>query len=94
MPLEMILTLGLASATVSVTVGQSRVFKWLRSALDETPFLGALVACPYCLGHWVAAVLVVASTAGQVTMVGGVVLWLATTAVSAVVSGVIGLLLR
>lgn len=94
MPLEMILTLGLASATISVTVGQSKVFKWLRAALSEVPFLGELVACPYCLGHWVSAVLLLASTGGHLTLVGGVVMWLAATAISAIVSGLIGLLLK
>lgn len=87
--LQEILILGLASATVSTTVGSSALFRPFRRWLAvKNTFLGELIGCPYCLGHWVAALLTATSFYGSVLTVWDyVVVWLAATAVSALVSG-------
>lgn len=93
-----IVLLGLATATVSVTVAQSLIFKPFRSWVvqlrpakpdGEFWFGGGLVTCPYCFGHWVAA-LFVTGMLSYVNVNTWLVSWLAVTAVSAVVSGLIG----
>lgn len=89
--LQTIVELGLATSTVSVTVAQSRLFQPLRAWVSGVwPWMGELLSCPYCLGHWVAAILLLLTTAGHVTPIGGLILWLSVTAVSSLVSGIIG----
>lgn len=44
----------LAVSTASLTLSRSSVFGPLRTSLNErAPFLGRLLACPYCTAHWV-----------------------------------------
>lgn len=84
-----LIILALASATVSVTLGASKLFApWRRWIAGKSTFLGDLFSCPYCLGHWTSA----AFTFGYVVQRGWPVwftVWLATTALSALVSGTI-----
>ena len=77
-----LIILGLASATFSVTVGSSKVFKSLRQRIaGRSNFFGDLVNCPYCLGHYAAAGLVI------MTLGLDIIAWLAVTAISALASG-------
>lgn len=81
--------LGLASATISTTIGSSKLFKGLRQRVaGRSEFLGDLFSCPYCLGHYIAATLVALTSHGDV--VGLMTTWLAVTAISALISGLIG----
>ena len=88
--------LGLATATVSVTISQSKLFAPVRDKVSAgRPWLGELVSCPYCLGHWVAWCLCVYNNwfTGMVFPVllwPGLLTWLAVVSVSALVSGLIG----
>lgn len=49
-----LLVLGLAVATVSLTVSKSSLFARPRAMLGDS-WLERLASCPYCLSHWVAA---------------------------------------
>lgn len=84
-----LLILGLASATVSVTVAQSKAFKWFRDWLKPVMFWGDLLSCPYCFGHYVSLCLVLLWY-HDLTLTFGIVAWLAVTAISALVAGAIG----
>lgn len=47
-------------ATVSFTISKSKFFKFLRYwANQRNEKLGALLSCPYCMSHWVAAFFVI-----------------------------------
>lgn len=86
-----VVLLGLASGAASTTIASSRIFKWLRTWIaGRNEFLGELISCSYCLGHWVSAFLVWlwAYFIGQ-NIILLVTAWLASTAVSALVSGTI-----
>jgi len=37
-----------------MTLTESVLFSSLRDALNDVPFIGKLVHCPYCLSHWLA----------------------------------------
>lgn len=54
-----VLWLSAANASIAFTVAESKLFgtfrDWTRA---RSPFLGELVACGYCLGHWTALGLV------------------------------------
>lgn len=91
MQLSDLLILGLASATISVTVVQSKAFAWLRDLLKSLQLVGELVSCPYCFGHY-AALCLVLLWYDNLTLTYGFVAWLATTAISALVSGGISFL--
>jgi hypothetical protein len=57
--LEKIIYLSLATACISFTVSESKLFKPLRDRTKrKIPRLGELLSCGYCLGHWVAFALV------------------------------------
>lgn len=43
-----------ATASISFTISWTMAFHWFRSMFDEESKLGELVHCPYCLGHYVA----------------------------------------
>jgi hypothetical protein len=44
----------LASGCISFTVSEANIFRPLRNKIKNTSkFLGELVSCGYCLGHWV-----------------------------------------
>jgi len=52
--------LSLANASLAFTLSETKVFAPLRAWLKvRAPFLGELVSCGYCLGHWIALVLVI-----------------------------------
>lgn len=54
-----LLLLALATSAISITIARGGIFQWLRDWIhDHNLWLGKLVACPYCLSHWVAGVLV------------------------------------
>ena len=100
MSLVDLVVLGLASATVSVTVAQSKLFKPLRQWLADgsSEWFQDLITCPYCMGHWVSLVLTceqayqsgLYSQSHYTFRIG--TYWLAVTAISALVSGAIGAL--
>lgn len=92
MLLSSLLILGLASATVSVTVGSSKLFKpWREALANKSQLLGELVSCPYCLGHYSSAFLVGAALRPDSALDWFITgqCWLAVTAISALVSGTI-----
>ena len=54
-----VIYLSMIAASVSFTVSETKLFKPLREKLNgKSPFLGSLLSCGYCLGHWVAFALV------------------------------------
>ena len=86
-----ILIMALATATVSVTVGQSKLFAPLRAWVKEHWDLGGeLISCPYCLGHWVALGVGPVYWSGPVDVATVTTVWLATVALAALISGTIG----
>ena len=47
--------LSLVAASVAFTVSEGTVFAGIRERLNcRSPWLGRLVSCGYCVGHWVA----------------------------------------
>lgn len=90
--LESLITLGLASGALSVTITQSKIFLPLRERIPEG-FLKSLLTCPYCFGHWVAFFLTVYHLwPGNGDVVGWLVIWFAIVGVAALVAGGIGFL--
>lgn len=56
MPWSELLLLSLANASIAFTVSETKLFAPLRAWLDShSPFLGGMISCGYCLGHWTAA---------------------------------------
>jgi hypothetical protein len=54
-----LLALSLVTMGLSHTIARERIFAPLRDRLGgKETWLGYLLSCPYCLSHWVAAVLV------------------------------------
>lgn len=87
--------LGLATASISTTIARSKVTakprEWL---LVNSPVLGKLVGCPYCLSHWVALGLV-GVTDLRLTNVNEVVdIFVSTFAVVAVAALIMGAMLQ
>ncbi len=57
--METVIYLSFVTASISFTVTETKLFKPLREWLKKkSSFLGDLFCCGYCLGHWVAFVLV------------------------------------
>lgn len=53
--------ISVATAAIAWLVTQSAAFGWLRGwTAKHSRFLDKLLACGYCLSHWIAAALVVA----------------------------------
>jgi hypothetical protein len=51
--------LSLATASISFTVTETNLFKLFREGVKaKNVFLGELISCGYCFGHWVAFALV------------------------------------
>lgn len=51
--------LATATASIAFTVTEMKIFRGFRERMKETnSLLGELFSCSYCLGHWVAFVLV------------------------------------
>ncbi len=58
--MERILLLSAVTASISFTVTETKLFKPFREWVKaRNNFLGELVSCGYCLGHWAAFALVV-----------------------------------
>ncbi len=54
-PIESICILGVATASIATTISHAGVFESLRERIeDRSEWLGRLIRCPYCTGHWVA----------------------------------------
>lgn len=57
--MEAVIYLSFVTASVSFTVTETKLFRPLREWVQgRSRFLGALLSCGYCLGHWVAFALV------------------------------------
>lgn len=61
--MSMLIVLALAVSSVSCTITLSKAFSWWREYLDARQsrfgvWLAALMHCPYCLSHYISAVLV------------------------------------
>lgn len=85
--LETLIILGLASGCAATTITQGEIFAGVREWMKgKSSWLGKLISCPLCLGHWTAFGLAVANfgTSGLLTK------WLAITAISVLTSGLIG----
>lgn len=51
---EMVL-IGLAIASITMTIAKSNVMEWLRDQISELgQWTRELIHCPYCLSHWFA----------------------------------------
>jgi hypothetical protein len=50
--------LSLVTASISFTVTETKLFEPLRRCMPKESFWAELLSCSYCLGHWVAFVLV------------------------------------
>lgn len=93
LPIQMILVMGAASAALSITFAKSHLFAGVRSLIIEkcSPMVGKLVSCPWCMGHWFAALVMVLAHLGGVEVLSLpltvlVVNWLAVVAVSGLTS--------
>lgn len=68
MTISEIIILALAVSSVSMTVTTSNAMEWLRSLVSK---LGrrfeALIHCPYCLSHWLSAIVTLAWVKGPVS---------------------------
>jgi hypothetical protein len=57
--METVIYLSLVTASISFTVSEAKLFlplrEWFKRKLS---YLGELISCGYCLGHWVAFALV------------------------------------
>lgn len=88
--MDSIVLMGLAAATLSTTLGKSKLFAPLRERVYYVTFLGPLVRCPYCLGHWFSAILMCAyASQAEVTCLSAVIGWLAVSCLSGMASGVL-----
>jgi hypothetical protein len=57
--MEKVIYLSLVTASLSFTVSETKLFLPLREwAKGKNSFLGELLSCGYCFGHWVAFALV------------------------------------
>jgi hypothetical protein len=57
--MKTVIYLSIVTASISFTVTETKIFKPLREWLKKkSSFLEDLFSCGYCLGHWVAFVLV------------------------------------
>lgn len=85
-----ILILAAATAAASVTIAWTRIFAWPRDWIVAHcwDWLGHLVTCHYCIGHWVAAALVAVSMPWH-GVISYVVSWLAVTGVAGIFSSLI-----
>jgi hypothetical protein len=57
--MRLVIYLSVVTASVSFTVTETKLFKGFREWLNgKSSFLGDLMSCGYCFGHWVAFALV------------------------------------
>jgi len=58
--MEKVIYLSFVTASLSFTITETKLFKPLREWVKgRNVFLGELLSCGYCLGHWVAFALVI-----------------------------------
>lgn len=48
-----LIILGLATASISITLTSTPVFEWVKELLVDWPWTLALWNCPYCMAHWI-----------------------------------------
>jgi hypothetical protein len=84
MPTSEIILLALAVSSVSMTVTTTYIFEWLRTLVSK---LGrrfeSLIHCPYCLSHWLAAIVTLAwvrGTVGELVVTGFAIVTIASLA--------------
>ncbi len=59
--MQEVLLLSVVTASIAFTVAETKLFQRFREwAAGKSSFLGAMSACGYCLGHWIAFALVAA----------------------------------
>jgi len=76
--------LGVATGVAALTLTRSRMFLPLRQWMaGKSSWWGELVSCPYCMAHWIAAILVTWERPGWHS---GLLLWLTTTGIASVVA--------
>jgi hypothetical protein len=57
-----VVEISMATAVASLTLTRSRAFMGFRHWVARwSSWLGELVACPYCMNHWIALLLVIAA---------------------------------
>ncbi len=57
--MKSVVYLSIATASISFTITETKMFMPVREwAKNKNVFLGELVSCGYCFGHWVAFALV------------------------------------
>jgi hypothetical protein len=57
--MRLVILLSVATASISFTVAETQLFEPLREWIKgKSSFFGELFLCGYCLGHWIAFVLV------------------------------------
>jgi hypothetical protein len=57
--MEAVIYLSFVTASIAFAVTETKVFKPLREWMKrKNTFLGKLLSCGYCLGHWIAFALV------------------------------------
>lgn len=52
--MDKVIILSFITAAISFTVSETKIFKPLRELTKSVPFLGELLSCGYCIGHWIA----------------------------------------
>jgi len=58
-----LLLLSLATASISITISKSKITLSFRNWLSsKNPWLGDFINCPYCISHWISAILVLFSS--------------------------------
>lgn len=90
--------LGLAGSAISMTLTKATISKPLREKVKEkSKFFGELFTCPYCMSHWVNAILLILSRPIILSFfpdllipgIDYVVIWFALVSLSAYGSGLI-----
>ena len=57
--LVLLVVLGIASGTASFTIAKTKITQPIREAVGKrSKWLGMLLACPYCISHWLALIAV------------------------------------
>jgi len=58
--MEEVILLSLVNASISFTIAESKIFQPFREwSKKRNTFIGSILSCGYCLGFWVAFVLVI-----------------------------------
>ena len=58
--MQVVAELSLVTASISFTVTETKLFKTMRELIkSKNDFLGDLVSCGYCFGHWVSFALTI-----------------------------------